>query len=602
MANSCPNHRHALVQGSRTICEQSLAKFKNSKEFLQQKKESPQKASAAFSSSLGSAEGQSGMFRALEQRSAQLAESIYTEQDKKKFLEEKDGLKQTGQKAEAAVQRLEQMKADRARRISALKDPGEIEKMKTEIRAIDGALQDQRETLKIKEKMLKSIETTEVELKETKTKFMAKSKEMGARAMKMENGTLTGGAGGETGPSTILASPNGEPFQGKPTVKLQDAVDQAKPGDTIQLTPGTYKDPVNITGKKDLTIQGMKDANGNPLTKFDGGTTPESVRYTEFPRENGEVHRYVVPNENDFAMVKIKDSQGITVKDVEIKNSWPNGVYIQDSQKITMDGLKVTGSTNAVYAKSTNGNMGTLATKDITIKNTSWNQDPSGKIWTTNDWTEMHHGNQAYYNGALLGGQNVQGKVVVENNTVTNAFNGVRLTCRNTSAAACNQNVSIQNNSFTRIRDNVVEPEVYANGWSVKGNTIIDAHAPFSFDGVSGDMVIDGNRVSTTAKPSLMSVAREPAGELGIMTASAPSAPVDLHNNGKVFKFDSSDKAMNLTISNNQFDQSFDNSTQVFSSAPANVDTKKLCKGAVPASVIWINNTCTGGCPTLVCK
>jgi hypothetical protein len=200
-----------------------------------------------------------------------------------------------------------------------------------------------------------------------------------------------------------------------------------------------------------------------------------------------------------------------------------------------------------------------------------------------------------------VGGQNVQGNVVVENNTVTNAFNGVRLSCRNTSAANCNQNVTIQNNSFTRIRDNVVEPEAYANNWNVKSNTIVDAHAPFSFDGVSGSMVLDGNTVSTTAKPSLLTESRNPASGNGIMLATAPSNPVDLHNNGKVFKFDSESQNLNIVVTNNNFDQSFDNSTQVFTSSAAGVESKKLCKGAMPSRVVWINNTCTGGCPSLSC-
>jgi hypothetical protein len=588
-SNSCVNHNHSIVQGARSICERDREEVKQAIEFAKEKKGKFQKAATEFSKNSNVGEGQSGMFRSLEQRSAQIAESIYTQEDKEKFRKENEKIQRAIKNSESSIGQLEKMKLERNYRLRSESDPNESEKLKTEIQAIDKAIYDHKETFKHANKSSKFIESTEKELQNAKSQFLAKSKEMGARAISLENGnSLAGSEGGKT----ILASPNGETFNGKPTMKLQEAVNQAKPGDTIQLTPGTYKEPVGINSKRDLTIQGMKDANGNPLAKFDGGKTPENIRYTEVIKD-GKVQKYVVPNENDFAMFKVKDSNGVTIKDVEIKNSWPNGIYIQDSQKTTIDGVKVTGSTNAVYAKSTNGNMGPLATKDITIQNSSWNQDPSGKIWTTNDWNEMHHGNQAYYNGAFLGGQNVQGNVLVENNTVTNAFNGVRLTCRNSIASSCNQNVTIQNNSFSKIRDNVVEPEDFATNWAVNNNTITDAHAPFSFDGVSGNVEIVGNTVTTTDRPSLLASGRTPAtAGMDIQLASATQNPADFHDSGKVFKFDSSPQNLDIAVKNNNFDLQFSDGTR-----------KSLCKGSSPSNIQWIGNTCTGGCDSIpACK
>ena len=49
-----------------------------------------------------------------------------------------------------------------------------------------------------------------------------------------------------------------------------------------------------------------------------------------------------------------------------------------------------------------------------------------------------------------------------------------------------NRDVEISGNSFTRVRDNPVEPESHAYNWIVRHNTMLDCHTWFSMDAVAG--------------------------------------------------------------------------------------------------------------------
>ena len=125
-------------------------------------------------------------------------------------------------------------------------------------------------------------------------------------------------------------------------------------------------------------------------------------------------------------------------------------------------------------------------------------------MWRRIPWGSSHHGTYEQYNGALLGGYDVSGPVIFRRNKVFSAYNGIRLKARGcedmpaaTQPTLCkfNDQVSIYDNTFSYIRDNPVELEVFAKDARIFHNTIHNSHAWFSFDGMGGGPVyVYGNR------------------------------------------------------------------------------------------------------------
>src|SRR5262249_51296602 len=80
----------------------------------------------------------------------------------------------------------------------------------------------------------------------------------------------------------------------------------------------------------------------------------------------------------------------------------------------------------------------------------------------------------------------IVGNVVVRGNKIKDAYNGVRMKADKDDPSTINANIHVYGNEFTRIRDNPIEPEVSAYNWNVRHNQLVDCHAWFSFDGVTG--------------------------------------------------------------------------------------------------------------------
>ncbi len=261
--------------------------------------------------------------------------------------------------------------------------------------------------------------------------------------------------------NTIYVSPSGgsKSFENRSvlTLTLKEALGKTRPGTIIQLLPGIY------TGETLLQKGGNPD---RPLIMRGLGKT------TIFDGRQK-------PSDNVATCIKIDGADWIQIEDLAIKNCWPIGIHIHDSRYISVRKVNIIGSRHAIFASGKN-------THHILIEESRWVQDPSGALWKTIPWAEAHHGKFRFFNGAMLGAKKIKGSVVFRRNTISHAFNGVRLEGDRENPRTDNANVEIYENYFEYIRDNPIEPERSATNWWIHHNKIRNGFALFSFMGLHG--------------------------------------------------------------------------------------------------------------------
>ncbi len=341
------------------------------------------------------------------------------------------------------------------------------------------------------------------------------------------------------------------------TDELNKAVKDVKlgvlaPGSVIRLAATTFRlerdaAPLrlnNISGTSEecpITLEGAGAA-----TLVDGNRYPDNEQFGHRLRvalssEAGallgtepEILKLLstgMPSEAPINCLKIERSSWIVIQNVNMTGCWPTAVYLYDANYITVRNSTLSGSTYAVIA---HGNS-----HHLLIENNRWTQDVSGDVWSAIPWGVSHHGSKAHLNGALFGGYNIKGAVVIRRNLIRHAYNGIRIKADCLGVAPCdkNMNVEISGNTFEFIRDNSVEPEGTAVNWWVRHNRMRDVHAPFSFDGVKGGPhYVFGNVGWFTEMPEqncddrIWASDREPLGK--------PTAHREcrLHRMGKTFK------------------------------------------------------------------
>lgn len=189
----------------------------------------------------------------------------------------------------------------------------------------------------------------------------------------------------------------------------------------------------------------------------------------------------------DFILLHLKSCRHVILRNLCIANAWPTGILLSECEYITIENCRFRGGKEAIYAKNC---------RNLIVRGCHWQQDtsPGHDLWHRIDWVEAHGGEGgndtfAYFNGAFLGGKALA-NVVVENNVISDAYNGIRLKAdMDELGFLVNDNVIVAGNRFFRIRDNPIEPERYALNWHIRHNEIIDAHGWFSFDGVGGSHI-----------------------------------------------------------------------------------------------------------------
>lgn len=268
---------------------------------------------------------------------------------------------------------------------------------------------------------------------------------------------------------TIYVSPDGRDrwHDGKlhTATSFQQAIEEARPGDTIELLPGVYDEPVTLRDKKASEHRPITIV-GHSGTTLDGRRNP--------------VRPPGIAKEERYAFVKIVNSCGIVIENMTIQNVWPTAVFIQDSQHITVRRMNLNGATFGIFARGE-------ATEHLIIENCSWIQDE--RIWSDIRWFDIHEEPfpRKEMDGDFFRSFQIKGHVIIRQNFIAQAFNGVHFfACPGDKPGRYNSNVWIYRNTFTFIRDNAVEAENSATNWWVFENKIYNCHKWFAFERCNG--------------------------------------------------------------------------------------------------------------------
>lgn len=284
---------------------------------------------------------------------------------------------------------------------------------------------------------------------------------------------------------------------------LQSAINRARPGDTIKLTPGRYKTEavISVAGAKGkpITIQGPKDKSAI----LDGGRSREDGR-----------HSGMDPMDNDFAFLKLIRTEHIVLEHLSFENCWPTAIFIRGAKDVVIRDCSAEGARFFTYARQ----LTFSATKRLLLERVKWVQDPDHDMWDGRvTWPEVKarpgQFDASYFNGALFGSFDIQGQVTIRDCEVSHAFNAIRMDIREKRirqkkdgpTITRNRDVAIYRNKFAFIRDNAIEPEMGAENWRVFNNWFFNVHAAFSLDGVAArDLCYVGNRLLNNRRPGLV--------------------------------------------------------------------------------------------------
>ncbi|NNH46010.1 right-handed parallel beta-helix repeat-containing protein [Rhizobium laguerreae] len=326
---------------------------------------------------------------------------------------------------------------------------------------------------------------------------------------------------------------------------------QLSPGDQVRLTAGEYKQPIvlsSLAGSEadPITVVGSDAVIGAGLTFDEYKKTGNELAAAQEAGGRFPGLYYLADN----AALVLKNCQWINIENLAFEGCWPTAVYLENCQHITLRDLKITGGTFAIGASGT-------TTRHILVIDCDWVQDPSGngweickairdgrtvekeldgtpsKLWQDVDWIQVHgerpetgksvsiEDDARAYDGDFFRAWSIAGYVVIKNNIIADAFNGIHFfnQVAESIVESCSRNVLIEGNWFIRIRDNAIEPEHFAWNWTIRHNMIVDCYIPFSLQMArSGYFYVYGNVGWNFGKPG-------------------PDA--DTHTRGQFFKFPS---------------------------------------------------------------
>ncbi|MFW8646327.1 hypothetical protein ACOJBO_46300 [Rhizobium beringeri] len=135
------------------------------------------------------------------------------------------------------------------------------------------------------------------------------------------------------------------------------------------------------------------------------------------------------------------------------------------------------------------------------------------------------------YDGDFFRAWNIAGYVVIKNNIIADAFNGIHFfnQVAESIVESCSRNVLIEGNWFIRIRDNAIEPEHFAWNWTVRHNVIVDCYVPFSLQMArSGYFYIYGNIGWNLRKPGPEEDTHTRGSSSNSRLSTSPTAPLRL--------------------------------------------------------------------------
>lgn len=305
-------------------------------------------------------------------------------------------------------------------------------------------------------------------------------------------------------------------------------------GDRLDLSEGQYEKPIILsalagTESEPIVIRGP-DAILGPRVSFE--EYKETGNKLAAAQEAGGRFPglyYLADN----GMLVLKNCQWITIEKLHFEGCWPTAIYLENCQHITLRGLRISGGTFAIGATGTN-------TRHILVEGCDWVQDISGngweicnairakrpidrelegspsKLWREIDWIQVHgerrdtgepvsiEKDARAYDGDFFRAWSIAGYVVIKNNIIVDAFNGIHFfnQVAESIVDSCSRNVLVEGNWFIRIRDNAIEPEHFAWNWTIRHNMIVDCYIPFSLQMArSGHFYVYGNLGWNLRKP-----------------------------------------------------------------------------------------------------
>lgn len=282
-------------------------------------------------------------------------------------------------------------------------------------------------------------------------------------------------------PKNIFVSPLGKVGNSGlkidvPLKSIQAALVLSSPGDTIYLLPGTYHEAIKIDNKNGIAEKAIF-IYGYSLDEpaiIDGGVEKPSA-------------------EASGKCMRMNNSSWIEIGNLTFRNGWIYPIKLVDASYISFTHCQFQGGRIVITATG-------WLTHHILVDNCFWDQGGE-YVWNlekdlhgTDAWTSMHHGELAYYNGSLVDIRGTGGSLVIRNNTIVNAFNGIQLKAKK----GFDTNVEIYNNSISNIRDNDIEPEHYAYNLYIHHNRFHNIHKTMSIDNVAGGYIYYyGNQITS---------------------------------------------------------------------------------------------------------
>ena len=294
------------------------------------------------------------------------------------------------------------------------------------------------------------------------------------------------------------------------------------PGATIQLTKGEHTLPRILSGLRGTPEKPIVITCA-PRSKVcvTGGKGAEERARTFF---NATARRRIAAGSQpalglygDLALLTLRDCQYVIARDLAFTDCWPTAIYIDNAQFIALQRLTFTGG---MFAIGANGRD----THHILVEGCDWTQDISeeNRLWNAVPWVRIHGtpGNapnvdfdpkreERHWDGDFFRAWDIRGDVVIRDNDIRDAFNAIHFFNRidgpePNSGRRAAANVLIENNRFTRIRDNVFEPENHAWNWVIRHNRLLDCYRPFSYElDRAGFIYVYGNRGGFKHSPSL---------------------------------------------------------------------------------------------------
>ena len=255
-----------------------------------------------------------------------------------------------------------------------------------------------------------------------------------------------------------------------PLQSINTAIRMAKPGDTVFLLPGVYREKIQFTRTKGLPdsciyLYGYLPAHGSEKPVIDGGAPVPGMDLS-----------------NNW--IELTGAAWIEIGNLCFRNGWTDPVRVDKSSFISFKNCDFTGGRKLILATGSK-------THHLLVENCSWDQGGE-RLWTiekdslgVDAWLSMHHLLMGYYNGSLVDSRATGGSFVIRGNHISYAYNGIRFT----SKKGYDANVEIYNNTLVNIRDNDFEPEHYAYNMHIYHNRSHNIHKTFSVDDVAGGYI-----------------------------------------------------------------------------------------------------------------